>query len=75
MYANQSSLCNHNKKFYNNKKDNVIANVVTDVSDVVTNNNRVTQENKKYNCSKCNKLFNNYQNRWKHEKICKLKNI
>ena len=45
MYASQSSLCNHNKKFYNNKKDNVIANVVTDVSDVVTNNNHVTQEN------------------------------
>ena len=25
----------------------------------------------KYFCKKCNKKFNNYQNRWKHEKICK----
>ncbi len=28
----------------------------------------------KYRCKKCNKEFNNYQNRWKHEKICKNDN-
>ena len=28
----------------------------------------------KYSCNYCNKKFNNYQNRWKHEKICKKQN-
>jgi hypothetical protein len=29
---------------------------------------------KTYNCKYCKRLFNNYQNRWKHHKICKSKN-
>jgi hypothetical protein len=33
-----------------------------------------TFDNTFYYCRTCNKKFNNYQNRWKHEKICKEKN-
>jgi hypothetical protein len=29
---------------------------------------------KTYKCKHCNREFNNYQNRWKHHKICKNKN-
>ncbi len=30
---------------------------------------------KTYDCKHCNRHFNNYQNRWKHYKICKNKKI
>jgi hypothetical protein len=42
------------------------------------NNNVVVSEIvtvKTYDCKHCNRHFNNYQNRWKHYKICKNKNI
>jgi hypothetical protein len=74
MYASQSSLCNHNKKFHNNKTDTDV--VINNTLDNTNANIDNTLDNtiKKYNCSKCNKLFNNYQNRWKHQKVCKFKN-
>lgn len=32
-------------------------------------------KNIKYDCNYCEKKFNNRQNKWSHQKICKLKNI
>ena len=86
MYASPSSLCNHNKKFHKNSQDtiNPLDNTLDNTNIIIDNtldntsiiiDNTLDNIKKKYNCSKCNKLFNNYQNRWKHEKICKLKNI
>jgi hypothetical protein len=46
MYASQSSLCNHNKKFHNNN----IANVINLISNVVANDNNVIQGNKIIKC-------------------------
>jgi len=37
-------------------------------------NNHNDDLSKMYKCKKCKKEFNNYQNRWRHEKTCK-KNI
>jgi hypothetical protein len=36
--------------------------------------NILPSNNNQYFCKTCNRNFNNYQNRWKHEKICKKKN-
>ena len=62
-YKYRSGLWKHNRKFHNT--DN------TDNTDNTVDNNNI----KKYICSKCNKQFNNYQNRWKHLKICLYENI
>jgi hypothetical protein len=59
--------CKHCNKYYasqnslcnHNKKFHLHNNVV----ESITKNT--------YNCRKCNKNFNNYQNRWAHDKICK----
>ena len=61
-YASKSSLCNHNKKFHNNTiiiPNNTLTNISSDI--------------KKYYCKICNREFNHFQNRWKHEKKCKIK--
>jgi len=50
----------------NNTLDNTLDNTLYDNKEIIEKNNDL-----KYKCKKCNKNFNNYQNRWKHEKICK----
>jgi hypothetical protein len=64
-YSSSQSLCNHNRKFHNIKSvsDNTLDNTLDD-----------TLNTKKYNCNYCNKQFKHFQNRWKHENICKTKN-
>jgi hypothetical protein len=69
-YSSYQSLWIHNKKFHkdNNSKQ----------SDTCINNTCIKDEcikvitnNKNYNCRLCNKIYNNKQSRWSHEKICK----
>ena len=74
-YSSYKSLWNHNKKFHN-VTDNtnntlIIQNNVPNNTSIITNNSSLNP--KKYNCCSCNKEFNNFQNRWKHQKICKTK--
>ena len=81
-YSSHSSLCNHNKKFHNNKSTNNVTisnnNVtisndnVTISNDIVTSNNdNVTNNNNIiFKCLSCNKKFNNRQTKWCHQKIC-----
>ena len=64
-YASIYSLSNHNKKFH--KKTNNLNPMTQNIT--LTNQESLTK--KCYKCDKCNRLFNNYQNRWKHSKICK----
>ncbi len=66
VYSSASSLCNHNKKFHN-KLDNTYI-----ILDNTLDNTQIIHD-KKYKCHTCEKTFNNFQNRWKHEKICKQK--
>ena len=78
FYSSYKSWWNHNKQFHKNETvdNNIdITEHVTVIPNIITEHVTIITKIKKYNCSKCNKLFNNYQNRWKHEKICKLKNI
>ena len=71
MYASQSSLCNHNKKFHNNN----IANVINLISNVVANDNNVIQGNKIIKCEYCNKIFASRYTKYVHKKkVCKFKN-
>ena len=65
-YASASSLCNHNKKFHNEQNNTLI------IHDNTLDNTFIIPD-KKYKCHTCEKTFNNFQNRWKHEKICKQK--
>jgi hypothetical protein len=85
IYTNKSGIWKHNKKYHNdnntldntlnntndnivknNTLDNTLDNTLYDIKEIIEKNNDL-----KYKCKKCNKNFNNYQNRWKHEKICK----
>jgi hypothetical protein len=69
-YSSRSSLCNHIKKFHNgcNNTDNTLDNTYNTLDNTLDNTCNIT-----YSCRICNdKSFKNYQNRWKHEKICKI---
>ena len=66
-YASQSSLCNHNKKFHNNNNKSII-------SQISTNDKSNINKIKVYDCRYCNKSYNHFQSRWKHEQSCKIKN-
>ena len=68
VYASKSSLCIHNKKFH---PKNVASHNTLDNTSIIPDN---TSDNTFYYCKCCKKKFNNYQNRWKHKKICKEKN-
>jgi hypothetical protein len=76
-YSSRQNLWKHNSKFHkntNNQNDN--HQEINNQNNNQNNNhdNHVNHEEikvKKYNCAKCNKIFNNYQNRWRHEKKCK----
>ena len=62
-----NTLYNNNENILrNNTLDNTLDNTLYDNKEIIEKNNDF-----RYKCKKCNKIFNNYQNRWKHEKICK----
>jgi hypothetical protein len=68
-YKNYKSLWKHN---YNYHKVSVNENVnesQKNVNDMSMK--KIDKETKIYNCRKCNKIFNQRQGRWAHEKICK----
>jgi len=70
-YASKSSLCNHIKKFHNNDVSKNIPNVSICVSKNIPNvSNNIIDRN---TCKFCKKIYSSPQNRWKHERKCKLK--
>jgi hypothetical protein len=77
-YSSYKSLWNHNKKFHNINVTNMTPNV-TNMTPNVTNmtlnvtNLTPTVTNKVYECKFCNKSFNYRQNKYQHEKKCKIK--
>jgi hypothetical protein len=58
---------------YDDKEIKVKNNTFDNTFDNTLNDSQIIDKNydSKYKCKKCNKNFKNYQNRWKHEKICK----
>jgi prophage antirepressor-like protein len=84
IYASQSSLCNHNKKFHNNKEGNNMDSDVVDNIDVVDNVDistvastkvyNVDYNNKIIKCEYCNKIFATRFSKSTHKKkSCKFK--
>ena len=70
LYASQSSLCNHNKKFHSNDSKHYVTNGKQTVNN---SKQEVNICNQKINtCKYCNKLFSCKQSRWKHEQSCKI---
>jgi len=81
IYASYQSLCNHRTKTHrsvNIDHDNTA--IILDNTLIIPDNTlsgcqlSINEIDKIYNCLYCNREFNNYQNRWKHHKICKSKN-
>jgi hypothetical protein len=76
QYKSYQSLWNHNNKFH--KDENNHGTTETTIND--TNNiEKTTIEQpipviNKYLCEFCNKEFNHYNNKWRHQKTCKQKN-
>jgi len=64
-YTSQSSLCNHNKKVHN---------MHCNINVIQSNTSSNTNVIKEYDCRYCNKSYNHFQSRWKHEQSCKIKN-
>ena len=77
-YASKSSLCNHNKKFHKFIDIKITLNdtkiTLNDTKYDTKCDTKMIQKNiKKYSCDHCSKTFNFRQNKYQHEKICKLK--
>uniref|UniRef100_A0A6C0EES1 C2H2-type domain-containing protein n=1 Tax=viral metagenome TaxID=1070528 RepID=A0A6C0EES1_9ZZZZ len=68
-YASHSSLCNHNKKYHKINLKKCI-NTVPISNTIVTNCNADIIK-----CRKCEKVFNNRQTKWRHEKKCEKPKI
>ena len=70
-YSSKSSLCNHNNKFHKQESNYKVTNLVMD------GNQKVTSINEPINlqCRYCNKIYKYKQNRWLHEKKCKLMKV
>jgi hypothetical protein len=67
-YSSYSSLWNHTKNIHKNNTNKHNTNIILDNTNIIHD----LVENNKYPCKYCVKTFNNYQNRWKHEKKCKI---
>jgi hypothetical protein len=72
-YASKSSLCNHNKKFHNhnNNHNTIIKHPFNNQKTIIEQ----SLNNPNNQCKFCNKIFSHYNNKWRHQKICKQKNI
>ncbi len=76
-YSSASSIWNHRTKIHKTN-DNTL--IIPDNTFSTNDNTSIIhslseiESVKTYNCLYCNREFNNYQNRWKHHKICKTKN-
>lgn len=66
-FSSYQSRCNHVRKFHDNT--NNTKSIIDNTFNNTLHDNLSLQS--KYKCTNCDKSFNNYQNRWKHKKICK----
>jgi hypothetical protein len=78
-YSSQSSLCNHNKKFHKT----IVTKIVPSGTKMINNDTKKSLNDtkntlidiKKIECKFCYKTFNFRQNKYQHEKTCKMKDI
>ena len=71
-YSSYQSLWIHNKKFHNPKT--IITNNVPIINQSFNNHLTIISTDKTKQCKYCNKIFSHYNNKWRHEKTCKLNN-
>ena len=70
-YSSYKSLWNHTKKFHKTPSSESHSNVIVGNSNVIENKTEVFDV---LSCKFCKRKFKARQNRWSHEKICKIKN-
>jgi hypothetical protein len=70
-YSSYKSLWNHNKKFHTTNDHKTT--IKQPKNDHKTTIIQPKNENNRLACKYCNKLFNFYNNKWRHEKTCKNK--
>ena len=70
-YSSYSSRSNHIKKYHNDDNKQLI-NIDKHYNKQLINKNDDLKIDKKYLCKKCDKSFDFYQSRWRHEKNCKV---
>ena len=75
-YKHRQSLYNHNKKFHSNYNQNITTHNHLYNQNVFKHNHLIINKNEpasdKFKCKFCDKEFNHYQNRWRHQKKCKI---
>ena len=72
MFSSASSIWNHRTKIHKVKKDyQDNPSIILDNPLIINNEPLEIESVKTYNCKHCNKEFKYFQNRWRHEKICK----
>jgi hypothetical protein len=73
-YSSASSLWNHNNNFHNEKQPKTTKKQPKN-NQKTTKKQPLNNELKRNNliCKFCNKIFYHYNNRWRHEKTCKIK--
>lgn len=80
FYSSFQSRCNHYRKFHKSDDKPLINNykptdkpfdkhLINTKLKIINDENIILE--KKYFCKKCDKQFEYYQSRWRHEKICK----
>jgi hypothetical protein len=78
-YKSYNSLGNHNRRFHQSiLQKNISENIgkISETSNKLSeklgkiSEDIISKNMKVYNCRKCNKIYNNLQSRWSHEKIC-----
>ena len=67
-YKSYQSLWNHNKKEHKSKMSDECLNLEKTSDNCLKMSEKLSD--KKYNCTKCNKQFNNRKTKWSHEKKC-----
>lgn len=73
IYANQNSLCNHNRKFHKKSCDHDNNNCKQDCKQDCKQECK-HNGNIKFNCKFCEKQYNHRQSKYRHEITCKSKN-
>jgi len=72
-YSSQSSRSNHIKIYHSVEIDKKAASIHQHKSSKISSSKK--EEVGDFKCKNCDKIYNHYQSKWRHEKDCKVKKI
>ncbi len=86
IYSSYKSLWNHNKDFHKHNVTKIVPSgtkminndtkmINNDTKNTLNDTNMIINDIKKIECKFCYKTFNFRQNKYQHEKTCKMKNV